>query len=62
MRYKVVWTLRRQTTHFVGCTKRPNDNNSSCNCKNAKIAYDMRPNIYVLFVKERKTQVKCVVV
>jgi hypothetical protein len=62
MWYKVVWPLKRQTTHFVGCTKRPNVNNFSCNCKNAKIAFDMKPNICVLFAKEGKTQVGWVVV
>jgi hypothetical protein len=51
-----------QTTHFTDYIERPNTNNYSYNRKNVGTTFDARPIICVSSAKERKTQVRWVVV
>ncbi len=51
-----------QVTHFVGCIRSLNVDNSFCNHKNVKTTFDMKLIIFVSSTKERKTQVRWVVV
>jgi len=51
-----------EVTHFVGCIGSLNVDNSSCNHKNVKTTFNMKLIIFVSSTKERKTQVRWVVV
>jgi hypothetical protein len=47
---------------FIGYIEKLNVDNSSCNYKSIGTTFDVRPTICVSFTKERKIQVRWVVV
>ncbi len=54
----MVQPLKRPNYTFTSCTKIPNANNFSYNCKTTRTTSDVRPIICVSSTKERKTQVR----